>query len=110
VDDLIASQTEVIARINRLIIMGQDWKVTPFSVKAFANAAGGRSEEYMQASKCIKHATDKLEKDILRAFSDFVKWGMCGYAEMEKGRSETFIEYLREVKRICSTCSRYLWA
>lgn len=106
VDALISSQRMVIRQIQEAIKRGEENLITPFTVKEWANAAGGRSKQYEQASDCIKFATDRLENDFVRSLFDLLRWGMTSFAEMGKGRSETFIRYLEEVKKICSTCVR----
>ena len=110
VDALINSQKLVIEKIKKAIDHGNGHLINPFTVKEWANAAGGRSKKYEESSNCVKFATDRLENDLWRSLIDLVRWAKTSWAEMEKGRSETFIEYLEDVKKTCTSCSNQLGA
>ena len=110
VDALINSQKLVIEKIKEAIDHGNGHLINPFTVKEWANAAGGRSKQYEESSNCVKFATDRLENDLWRSLIDLVRWAKTSWAEMEKGRSETFIEYLEDVKKTCTSCSNQLGA
>ena len=95
---------------KKAIDHGNGHLINPFTVKEWANAAGGRSKKYEESSNCVKFATDRLENDLWRSLIDLVRWAKTSWAEMEKGRSETFIEYLEDVKKTCTSCSNQLGA
>ncbi len=108
VNALIENQKKVIQQLKQLIADQGDF--SPFNKEdrkkmlQWANVGGGRSEEYYTACACIRYATDFLETDYLRFFVDILRIRFSGYAQMEIGRSETFINILEEVKRQCSEC------
>lgn len=103
VDELIESQKKIIKKLEYIIRTQGDLLPGDPNNHQLANAAGGRSEEYYNASTCIKVAIDRLENNFLRSLFDLLDISRK-YAEMEIDRSKTLIQYLQEIKDICGKC------